>query len=72
MAVICIKAPVSGVVDDVRVLIGDNVCAGSLLSIQSTTKTEIQVPAPASGRVRKIVKKGEELKEGDIIAEIEC
>ncbi|KAL0953410.1 hypothetical protein HGRIS_004647 [Hohenbuehelia grisea] len=71
MTIINVKAPVSGVVEDVKVLVGDTVSAGMLLTIQSATKTETQVPAPTAGRVKKIAKKGDDLKEGDIIAEIE-
>jgi biotin carboxyl carrier protein len=82
-----VRAPVSGVVDDVRVTEGENIIRGGLLIVQTASKvsfvdhipawrptrfqTETQVSAPIAGKIKHVAKRGDTLKEGDILAQIE-
>ncbi|KAH7926396.1 hypothetical protein BV22DRAFT_1128189 [Leucogyrophana mollusca] len=69
---IYVRAPVTGVVGEVRVGKGDDVSQGVLLAIQAAAKTEAQVTSPVTGRVKTIAGKGAALAAGDVLAEIEC
>jgi len=66
-----VPAPVKGVVGDVKVKVGAEVREGDILAVQSSTKTEFQIKAPKTGRVKSIVDKGASVEEGDTVVEIE-
>jgi len=69
--IVQVPALVSAIIADVKVASGKDVKEGDVLAVQASTKTEYQIKATKTGRVKNIVKKGDELKEGDTVAEIE-
>ncbi len=60
-----LNAPMSGLILDVRVDVGDDVVAGQTLVVMEAMKMEHVVSAPAPGRVREIlVREGQQVDSG--------
>jgi acetyl/propionyl-CoA carboxylase alpha subunit len=67
-----IKAPMPGTVIAVRVGEGDVVEAGQVLIVLEAMKMENTVPAPAAGRVAKLlVEAGRQVQRGDTLVELD-
>jgi biotin carboxyl carrier protein len=67
-----IKAPMPGTVIAVRVGEGDVVEAGQVLIVLEAMKMENTVPAPAAGRVAKLlVEAGHQVQRGDTLVELD-
>jgi len=66
-----VQAVVDGIVGDVKVKVGDQVQEGDLVAVQVVTKTEFQVKAQASGRVKSVVNKGHKASQGEAIVVLE-
>lgn len=69
--VLSVQAPVSGVVQEVRVGEGEDVSQDMLLLVQGSSKTETQVSSPVAGKVKYVAKTGNSLEKGELLAEIE-
>ena len=66
------RAPMPGLVVDVRVNEGDEVEAGATLLVLEAMKTQQPFNAPYKGRVVKLpVKKGDQVAEGTLLALVE-
>ncbi|SFB52941.1 Biotin-requiring enzyme [Amycolatopsis marina] len=50
---------------------GEQVSEGDLLAEVAVDKVDLEVPAPASGVVRLLVKEGDVLRQGNVIARID-
>ncbi|PXY22638.1 biotin/lipoyl-containing protein [Prauserella muralis] len=60
-----------GVVATWFVADGEQVSEGDLLAEVAVDKVDVEVPAPASGVVRLLVKEGDVLRQGSLIARID-
>ena len=66
-----IKAPLPGVILDLRIKEGDSVKAGDVLMIMEAMKMENNIVAPGDGTVTSLkVAKGDNVLEGDPLVEI--
>jgi glutaconyl-CoA/methylmalonyl-CoA decarboxylase subunit gamma len=66
-----VKAPLPGVILEIRVREGDTVKAGEVLLIMEAMKMENNIVAPTDGRVASLkVGKGDNVLEGDPLVEI--
>ncbi len=66
-----IKAPLPGVILEIKVREGDTVKAGDVLLIMEAMKMENNIVAPADGRIAALkVGKGDNVLEGDALVEI--
>ncbi|MFP4497002.1 MAG: biotin/lipoyl-containing protein [Vulcanimicrobiota bacterium] len=60
-----IRAPLPGVVLDIKVKVGDEVKAGQILLVMEAMKMENEIQAPRSGKIEEIlVEKGASVLEG--------
>ncbi|MEW5952735.1 MAG: biotin/lipoyl-containing protein [Bacillota bacterium] len=63
-----VVAPMPGNINDVRVKVGDQVSAGSVLVVLEAMKMENEISAPAAGTVKQVyVQKGQTVNGGDIL-----
>ena len=66
-----VKAPLPGLIIDVKVREGEKVKAGQNIVVMEAMKMENQIQATADGTVKKIfVKKGDNVAEGNAMVEI--
>jgi len=66
-----IKAPMPGVILDIKVSPGEQVQRGSVLFILEAMKMENEIPSPVSGTVKSVVvSKGASVNTGDTLAVI--
>jgi biotin carboxyl carrier protein len=66
-----VKAPLPGLVVDVKVREGEKVKAGQIIVVMEAMKMENQIQATADGTVKRIlVKKGDNVAEGNAMVEI--
>jgi len=67
-----VKAPLPGIISDVKVSEGDKVSAGSTLVVIEAMKMENPIKAPAEVLVTKVhVKKGQEVAHGAVLVSVE-
>jgi len=67
-----VKAPLPGVVLDIKVAVGDSVKVGDVIAIMEAMKMENEIKAHAAGTITQIfVEKGQSLGEGDPLVDIE-
>jgi biotin carboxyl carrier protein len=65
-----IKAPMPGLIVDMRVKIGDTVEAGDTLVILEAMKMENSIKSPGAGTVRNVkVRKGDSVEKGQVLIE---
>jgi biotin carboxyl carrier protein len=65
-----IKAPMPGLIIDLKVKVGDNVNAGDALLILEAMKMENVLKSPGGGTVKTVkVKKGDSVEKGQILIE---
>lgn len=66
-----VRAPLPGLILQVKVKEGDAVQAGQPIVLMEAMKMENVLPAPHNGTVRKVlVKEGDSVAEGDVLLEI--
>lgn len=66
-----IKAPMPGLVLDIKISVGDELKEGDTLLVLEAMKMENMLKSPGSGTVKAIkVKKGEAVEKGQILVEI--
>jgi glutaconyl-CoA/methylmalonyl-CoA decarboxylase subunit gamma len=66
-----VKAPLPGLILEVKVNVGDKVKSGQNLLVMEAMKMENLVQAPHDGRIDKIfVNKGDSVAEGDLLTQI--
>ncbi|MGV3618570.1 MAG: biotin/lipoyl-containing protein [Fimbriimonas sp.] len=66
------RAPMPGLIVDVRVAEGDTVAAGTTLLVLEAMKTQQPFNAPYNGRVVKLpVRKGDQVTDGTLLALVE-
>lgn len=66
-----VKAPLPGLIVDVKVREGEKVKAGQIIVVMEAMKMENQIQATTDGTVKKIfVKKGDNVAEGNAMVEI--
>jgi len=70
MTTTIVTAPVSGTIGEIYVANGATVKAGDVLLVQTSTKTETRVAAPAAGKVTLLVAKGTDVGQGARLADI--
>ncbi len=64
-----VKAPMPGVVVDIRVSVGDQIQTGKAILVLEAMKMENEIPAPVSGTVKSIgVSKGQSVNTGETLA----
>jgi biotin carboxyl carrier protein len=67
-----IKAPLPGIISDIKVNVGDTVSAGGTLVVIEAMKMENPIKAPADLRVTQVhVRKGQEIPNGAVIISVE-
>lgn len=67
-----IKAPLPGIISDVKVKEGDVVSTGATLVVIEAMKMENPIKAPKDGKVKSVhVKKGQEVPQGAALISIE-
>jgi biotin carboxyl carrier protein len=67
-----IKAPLPGIVSDIKVSAGETVSAGGTLVVIEAMKMENPIKAPADLRVTQVhVKKGQEIPNGAVLVSVE-
>ena len=67
-----VKSPLPGVINDIKVKVGDSVTAGSVVVILEAMKMENNINAPKDGVVKSIlVNKGDSVSEGTDLLVIE-
>ncbi len=67
-----VKAPLPGIISDVKVTEGDTVVAGGTLVVIEAMKMENPIKAPADLRVTKVhVKKSQEIAHGALLVSVE-
>jgi biotin carboxyl carrier protein len=67
-----IKAPLPGIISDIKVNVGDAVSAGGTLVVIEAMKMENPIKAPADLRVTQVhVRKGQEIPNGAVIISVE-
>lgn len=67
-----IKAPLPGIISDIKVSAGDMVPAGGTLVVIEAMKMENPIKAPADLRVTQVhIKKGQEIPNGAVIVSVE-
>ncbi len=67
-----VKTPLPGLVQAVKVAVGDRVSLGQTVVVMEAMKMENQIVATCDGTVRKVfVQKGANVSEGDPLVEIE-
>lgn len=67
-----IKAPLPGIISDIKVSAGETVSAGGTLVIIEAMKMENPIKAPTDLRVTQVhVKKGQEIPNGAVIVSVE-
>jgi biotin carboxyl carrier protein len=67
-----IKAPLPGIISDIKVNVGDTVSAGGTLVVIEAMKMENPIKAPADLRVTQVhVTKGQEIPNGAVIISVE-
>jgi len=72
MAIIDVKAEISGSVWKIEAKVGDSLAEDDAVAILESMKMEIPVSAPEDGKVVEIlVSEGDTVADGDIIARIE-
>ena len=63
-----LSAPIPGLILEVRVQVGDRVCAGQIVAIMEAMKMENNLIAQKEGVVREILaQKGTEVSTGDVV-----
>ncbi len=68
-----VKAPLPGIISDVKVKEGDTVAAGGTLVVIEAMKMENPIKAPANVLVTKVyVKKGEEISHGAVLVSVQA
>ena len=66
-----VKAPLPGLIIDVKVREGEKIKAGQIILVMEAMKMENQIQATTDGTVKKIfVKKGDNVAEGNAMVEI--
>ena len=66
-----VKAPLPGLIVDVKVREGEKVKAGQIIVVMEAMKMENQIQATTDGTVKKIfIKKGDNVAEGNAMVEI--
>jgi biotin carboxyl carrier protein len=66
-----VKAPLPGLIIDIKVREGEKVKAGQIIVVMEAMKMENQIQATTDGTVKKIfVKKGDNVAEGNAMVEI--
>ncbi len=66
-----VKAPLPGLIIDVKIREGEKVKAGQIILVMEAMKMENQIQATTDGTVKKVfVKKGENVAEGNALIEI--
>lgn len=64
-----LKAPMQGIINDVKVKVGDVVSKGQCLFILEAMKLENEIVSPVSGVVRQVlVEKGQQVANQDVLA----
>lgn len=72
MAVIDVKAEISGTVWKIVAKVGDSLDEDGTIAILESMKMEIPVAAPEAGKVTEIlVAEGDSVADGDVIARLE-
>lgn len=67
-----IKAPMPGLMIDIRVKVGDSVKPGQVVAVMEAMKMENDLPSALSGTVKEIcVQKGAQVSTGDVLIVIE-
>ena len=67
----CVKAPLQGTLQEIKVNVGQNVKEGDILVIIEAMKMENEIVAPKDGKVSNIyVSKGSKVNAGDAIIEL--
>lgn len=68
-----VRAPLPGVLVDVKVQPGQRVEAGTVIAILEAMKMENEIAAPCAGRVTSVpCRRGEALNQGDVVAWIDA
>jgi len=66
-----VKAPLPGIVSDIRVAVGDSVDSGTVLLVLEAMKMENEIYSPTRGVVKEVyVSKGQQVARGDRLASI--
>jgi len=69
---VVVRAPVTGVVLEVAVAIGDAVGAGDELAVIESMKMEIPIESPSAGRVGSVeIVVGQSVSEGDVLVTVQ-
>ncbi|WP_254918284.1 acetyl-CoA carboxylase biotin carboxyl carrier protein subunit [Zobellella denitrificans] len=67
-----LRAPMPGIIGQLRVAVGDTVVAGQTLLVLEAMKMEHPLRAPAAGRVADIFcREGDQVSEGDELLRLE-
>ena len=67
-----IKAPMPGLVIDIKVKVGDVLAAGDTILVLEAMKMENMLKSPGEGTVKSIkVNKGEAVEKGQVLIEVE-
>ena len=65
---IVVTAPMSGIILNLNVAVGDRVTSGDVLALLEIMKMETEINAPSSGTVESIeVTRGQEVSMGDVL-----
>ncbi|MFT4662960.1 MAG: biotin carboxyl carrier protein, partial [Patiriisocius sp.] len=67
-----IKAPMPGLVLDIKIQAGDEVEAGDVILVLEAMKMENMIKSPGAGKIKTIkIKKGEAVEKGQVLIEVE-